>query len=80
MGRFEMIPQPLRAVLGIRAAMLRQVLTWVVEAHRGVWMIDPSRLFVSAYMAEDGYHPNETAVDWMASEICETVNVTKSAS
>ena len=80
MGRFEMIPQPLRAVLGIRAAMLRQVLTWVVEAHRGVWMIDPSRLFVSAYMAEDGYHPNETAVDWIASEICETVNVTESAS
>ena len=80
MGRFEVIPQPLRAVLGIRAAMLRQVLTWIVEAHRGVWMIDPSRLFDSAYMAEDGYHPNETAVDWMASEICETVNVTESAS
>ena len=80
MGRFEMIPQPLRAVLGIRAAMLRQVLTWIVEAHRGVWMIDPSRLFDPAYMAEDGYHPNETAVDWMASEICETVNVTESAS
>ena len=80
MGRFEMIPQPLRAVLGIRAAMLRQVLTWVVEAHRGVWMIDPSRLFVSAYMAEDGYHPNETAVDWMASEICATVKVAESSS
>ena len=80
MGRFEMIPQPLRAVLGIRAAMLRQVLTWIVEAHRGVWMIDPSRLFDPAYMAEDGYHPNETAVDWMASEICETVNITESAS
>jgi len=80
MGRFEMIPQPLRAVLGIRAAMLRQVLTWIVEAHRGVWMIDPSRLFDPAYMAEDGYHPNETAVDWIASEICETVNVTESAS
>ena len=80
MGRFEMIPQPLRAVLGIRAAMLRLVLTWIVEAHRGVWMIDPSDLFDPAYMAEDGYHPNETAVDWMASEICETVNVTKSAS
>ena len=63
MGRFEMIPQPLRAVLGIRAAMLRHVLTWIVEAHRGVWMIDPSRLFDPAYMAEDGYHPNETAVD-----------------
>jgi len=80
MGRFEMIPQPLRAVLGIRAAMLRHVLTWIVEAHRGVWMIDPSRLFDPAYMAEDGYHPNETAVDWMANEICETVNVTESAS
>ena len=80
MGRFEMIPQPLRAVLGIRAAMLRQVVTWIVEAHRGVWMIDPSRLFDPAYMAEDGYHPNETAVDWIASEICETVNVTESAS
>ena len=80
MGRFERIPQPLRAVLGIRAAMLRQVLTWIVEAHRGVWMIDPSRLFDPAYMAEDGYHPNETAVDWIASEICETVNVTESAS
>ena len=51
------------------------VLTWIVEAHRGVWMIDPSRLFDPAYMAEDGYHPNETAVDWMASEICETVNI-----
>ena len=80
MGRFEMIPQPLRAVLGIRAAMLRQVLTWIVEAHRGVWMIDPSDLFDPAYMAGDGYHPNELAVDWMASEICETVNVTESAS
>ena len=80
MGRFEMIPQPLRGVLGIRAAMLRKVLIWIVEAHRGVWMIDPSRLFDPAYMAEDGYHPNETAVDWIASEICETVNVTESAS
>ena len=79
MGRFEMIPQPLRAVLGIRAAMLRQVLTWIVEAHRGVWMIDPSRLFDPAYMAEDGYHPNEIAVDWMASEICATVKVAESS-
>ena len=49
MGRFEMIPQPLRAVLGIRAAMLRQVLTWIVEAHRGVWMIDPSACLTRLY-------------------------------
>ena len=80
MGRFEMIPQPLRGVLGIRAAMLRKVLIWIVEAHRGVWMIDPSRLFDPAYMAEDGYHPNELAVDGMASEICATVKVAESSS
>ena len=80
MGRFEMIPQPLRGVLGIRAAMLRKVLIWIVEAHRGVWMIDPASLFDPAYMAEDGYHPNELAVDWMASEICATVKVAESAS
>lgn len=80
MGRFEMIPQPLRGVLGIRAAMLRKVLIWIVEAHRGVWMIDPAGLFDPAYMAEDGYHPNELAVDWMASEICATVKVAESAS
>ena len=80
MGRFEMIPQPLRGVLGIRAAMLRQVLTWIVEAHRGVWMIDSAGLFDPAYMAEDGYHPNELAVDWMASEICATVKVAESSS
>ena len=80
MGRFEMIPQPLRGVLGIRAAMLRKVLIWIVEAHRGVWMIDPAGLFDPAYMAEDGYHPNEIAVDWMASEICATVKVAESSS
>lgn len=80
MERFEMIPQPLRGVLGLRAAMLRQVLTWIVEAHRGVRMIDPSILFDPAYMAEDGYHPNELAVDLMASEICATVNATECAS
>ena len=80
MGRFEMIPQPLRGVLGIRAAMLRQVLIWIVEAHRGVWMIDLGGLFDPAYMAEDGYHPNEIAVDWMASEICATVKVAESSS
>ena len=63
-----------------RAAMLRKVLIWIVEAHRGVWMIDPASLFDPAYMAEDGYHPNEIAVDWMASEICATVKVAESSS
>ena len=43
-------------------------------------MIDPAGLFDPAYMAEDGYHPNEIAVDWMASEICATVKVAESSS
>ena len=41
---------------------------------------DPASLFDPAYMAEDGYHPSELAVDWMASEICATVKVAESAS
>ena len=48
--------------------MLRKVLIWIVEAHRGVWMIDPSACLTRLY-GRDGYHPNELAVDGMGEDL-----------
>ena len=69
MERFPMLPQPLRAMLGIRAAMLNRVLDWVIGAHQGVIGVDVSTEFDASLLAADGYHPNARAVEEIAEVI-----------
>jgi len=69
MDRFPMLPQPLRAMLGIRAAMLNHVLGWVIGAHHGVIGIDLATEFDASLLATDGYHPNARAIEEIADVI-----------
>ena len=69
MDRFPMLPQPLRAMLGIRAAMLNRVLGWVIGAHHGVIGVDLATEFDASLLATDGYHPNARAIEEIADVI-----------
>lgn len=73
MEYFHALPQPLRWVLGIRAALLDRALEQVAElAHNVVW-VDAAMKFDAAHLAEDGYHPNYEACMEIAAEIVDAV-------
>lgn len=62
MHRFSALPQPLRAVVGLRAHLLNQALRHTCQA-RGCLLPDyhlpgHSDLTAPAFLAEDGYHPS----------------------
>lgn len=66
MGQFPMLPQPLRGLLGVRAAMLNRVLGWVIAAHERVIGVDLEPDFDPSRLARDGYHPNSQAITQIA--------------
>jgi lysophospholipase L1-like esterase len=73
MEHFFALPQPLRWVLGLRAALLDRTLQQVAElAHNVVW-IDSAMKFDAEHLAEDGYHPNSGACVEIAAEIVDAV-------
>jgi lysophospholipase L1-like esterase len=58
MGRFPLLPQPLRAVLGARAARFDAALAEAVRGqHRLRHLPIPAAALDPALMAEDGFHP-----------------------
>ncbi len=73
MEYFTALPQPLRWVLGIRAAMLDKGLHQLAELIEEVHCLDVSLMFDAEHLAEDGYHPNEVAVRGIADEVTEHI-------
>ncbi len=74
MGAFPGLPQPLRFVLGVRAAMLDQILMNVTQKHDDVFWSDTfSRMDfrnpMKVLVARDGYHPDKQACEISAKKI-----------
>lgn len=57
MHRFTALPQPLRAVIGLRARLLDRALRQVAT-RRGCPVLDYGDLSDPALLAQDGYHPS----------------------
>lgn len=58
MHRFTALPQPLRAVIGLRARILDLVLHEHITRGERFEAIDAEVPFERQYLAEDGYHPS----------------------
>lgn len=71
MGRFLALPQPLRWVLGIRAAMLDTTLEQLGHYMKDVYWVNAGLSFDESYLAEDGYHPGADACELMAKAIAD---------
>ncbi len=55
---FPLLPQPLRAFLGMRAKTLSTVLRDVIESHAGVTFVPIAMDFRRERFSEDGFHPS----------------------
>jgi len=78
MGVFPGLPQPLRFVLGIRAAMLDLILVNATKQHDDIlWSGSFSQMDFSnpakILVASDGYHPNRQACEISSEEIAAQV-------
>ena len=73
MQHFAVIPWPLRQVLGVRAALLDKTFSQAAETFERVIWFDTSINFDRAYLARDGYHPNEEACVEIASKIVDSL-------
>ena len=73
MQYFGALPQPLRQVLGIRAALLDKTLRQVADTVDRVVWLDASINFERGHLAEDGYHPNERACMEIAAKIVDAL-------
>lgn len=58
LGVFPLLPQPLRAFLGMRARTLSSVLHAVVELHAGVTFVPITIELSPDRFSEDGFHPS----------------------
>lgn len=58
LGVFPLLPQPLRAFLGMRARMLSAVLADVVALHAGVTYVPIAMDFRRERLSADGFHPS----------------------
>ena len=73
MEYFQALPQPLRWVLGIRAALLDKTLQQLGEYAEQVTWLNIGEKFDAGHLASDGYHPNALACVEIASEMVEAV-------
>lgn len=74
---FHALPQPLRWVLGLRAALLDKTLQQVGDVLKNVTWVDTGMKFDAAHLAVDGYHPNERACVEIAGQIVNAVLIRK---
>lgn len=70
---FLALPQPLRWVLGIRAALLDKTLQQLGQYAAQVTWLNIGPKFDAEHLASDGYHPNELACLEIATEMVEAV-------
>lgn len=76
MGRFVGVPQPLRAVLGVRSGLLDRVLEARAAELPGTAYLRPRFPLERACMAEDGYHPSAYGYGLWARQLAEFLCVT----
>ena len=74
MELFTALPQPLRWVLGLRAALLDHVLRQIVSVMPDVEWIDSASNFSVSQLAEDGYHPGREGCRAIAAQIVSKLN------
>lgn len=77
MESFTALPQPLRWVLGVRAAMLDKSLQQIGSLLPGVCWLDVGMKFDAEHLAQDGYHPNELACQEIARQIVAQLQATE---
>ena len=58
LGMFPLLPQPLRAYLGMRARTLSTILSKVVDLHAGVTVVPIAMDFSPDGLSDDGFHPS----------------------
>lgn len=68
MHRFSALPQPLRAVVGLRAYLLNETLGRICLAE-GCLLPDYGNLTEPAFLAEDGYHPSASGFQAMGERL-----------
>ncbi|MEM7076511.1 MAG: SGNH/GDSL hydrolase family protein [Pseudomonadota bacterium] len=73
LGHFPLLPQPLRGVLGQRAARFDAMLRALVEDRRELTYISLEFPIDRALMAEDGFHPGPEVYDAWARRVAERV-------
>ena len=73
MQYFTALPQPLRQVLGIRAALLDKTLQQVGELSARVICLKTDDRISPDYLAMDGYHPSKLACLEMAGKIVDAL-------
>lgn len=61
MGRFPLLPQPLRWVLGCHAARLDAALSEMAERRPGLLHVPMDMPFQARFVAKDGFHPSPAA-------------------
>ena len=75
MGRFPLLPQPLRAVLGARAAQFDMALAEAVRGqHRLRYLPIPAEALDPDLMAEDGFHPGPEIYRLWAEHLAEAIS------
>ncbi|MFV0514362.1 MAG: SGNH/GDSL hydrolase family protein [Jhaorihella sp.] len=67
MGRFPLLPQPLRWVLGCHAARLDTALVHMAEHRPGMCHVPMDMPFEARFVARDGFHPSPAAYAQWAS-------------
>ena len=73
MQYFTALPQPLRQVLGIRAALLDKTLQQVGALSARVICLETDDRISPGYLAMDGYHPSKLACLEMAGKIVDVL-------
>ena len=73
MEEFTALPQPLRQMLGIRAALLQKSLRQVGDLMPQVLVLDLNNISSHGYLADDGYHPSGLACLKIAVQIVDAL-------
>lgn len=73
LGRFPLLPQPLRNALGLRAAALDETLRQLVTERTDVTYLPHTQPPDPALLARDGFHPGAVLYDAWAEQIARTI-------
>ncbi len=79
LSAFTALPQPLRAVMGLRSRLLDRDLERVVAGLPAVTRADALPLFEPRYLARDGYHPSAEGCRLWGAALAERVNAALNA-
>ena len=73
LGLFPLLPQPLRAVLGLRAAIFNRELAQAVAGMRGAVFVPVEFDAEPDSFADDGFHPSAVSYGLLAEHVAATI-------